>query len=124
MIQPTWDDEAILLGAEDFKEDGLGQQILKPKETRVYCIRRPVSRQEFYMAGQNDLRVAEILIVHPYEYSGEELVLFRGKKLKVVKTYEISPEELELTCTERLGDKNGGTFGEGNQGGKSGRRDL
>ena len=31
MIQPTWDDEAILLGAEDFKEDGLGQQILKPR---------------------------------------------------------------------------------------------
>lgn len=110
----TWDDELILLGAEDFKEDELGQQIVEPKETAVCCIRRAVSRQEFYLAGQNDIPVSEILIVHPYEYSGEKLVLFRGKKLKVVKTYEISLEELELTCTERLGDKNGATVKAGN----------
>lgn len=123
MNQPTWDDEVILLGAEDFKEDELGQQILMPKETEVCCIRRSVPRQEFYLAGQNDIQVSEILIVHPYEYNGEQLVLFRGKKLKVVKTYEISLEELELTCTERLGDKDGGALKAGNQGRKPGSRD-
>lgn len=115
MKQMTWDDEVTLLGVEDFKEDDLGQQIPEQTETRVYCIRRPVSRQEFYLAGQNDIPVSEVLIVHPYEYNGENAVLFRGKKLRIVKTYEISMEELELTCTERLGDKDGGALEEGNK---------
>ena len=30
------------------------------------------------------------------------LISSNGKKLKVVKTYQISAEELELTCTERI----------------------
>lgn len=114
MNRQTWDDEVTLLGVEGFTDDALGQQIPIQKETVVYCNRSPVSRQEFYLAGQNDIRVSEILVVHPYEYGGENLVLFRGRKLRVVKTYEISMEELELTCTERLGDKNGGTDKEGN----------
>jgi len=114
MNRQTWDDEVTLLGAGSFKEDALGQQIPVQKETVVCCNRRPVSRQEFYLAGQNDIQVSEILVIHPYEYGGENLVLFRGKKMRVVKTYEISMEELELTCTERLGDKNGGTVKEGN----------
>ncbi|MEY8412862.1 phage head closure protein [Lachnospiraceae bacterium 62-26] len=117
MKQMTWDDEVTLLGAEEFKEDDLGQQIPVQTETTVCCIRRPVSRQEFYLAGQNDIQVSEVLIIHPYEYNGESAVLFRGKKLRIVKTYEISMEEMELTCTERLGDKDGGALKAGNKGG-------
>jgi len=39
---------------------------------------------------------------HSYEYEGQRYIRFRGKKLKVIKTYPISTEELELTCTERI----------------------
>ncbi len=114
MNKQTWDEEVTLLGVEGFGEDALGQQVAAQKETVVCCDRRPVSRREFYLAGQSDILVSEILVVHPYEYGGENLVLFRGKKLRVVKTYEINMEELELTCTERLGDKNGSAVKEGN----------
>lgn len=116
MKQMTWDDEVTLLGTEGFEEDALGQQYPVPTETVVCCIRRPVSRQEFYLAGQNDIQVSEVLIVHPYEYDGENTLLFHGKKLQVVKTYEISMEELELTCSERLGDKNGSAHKAGDKG--------
>ncbi len=115
MKQMTWDDEVTFLGVAGFKEDALGQQIPVQAETTVYCTRRPVSRQEFYLAGQNDIQISEILVVHPYEYNGENMILFHGKKLRIVKTYEISMEELELTCTERLGDKDGGAPKTGNK---------
>ena len=48
------------------------------------------------------MEISENLIVHPYEYEGQRYIRFHGKKLKVVKTYQISAEELELTCTERI----------------------
>lgn len=106
MNNRTWDDEATLIGYAEYTEDELGQQIPIEKETTVFCCRDPVARQEFYLAGQNDIKVSEILIVHPYEYNGENVVVFNDQRLYVLKTYQISMEELELTCTEKIGDKN------------------
>lgn len=103
----TWNDTATLIGTDGYEEDELGQQEAIPRETTVCCCKQPISRQEFYLAGQSGIQVSEILIIHPYEYSGESTVVFNGKRLNVVKTYPISQEELELTCVEKLGDKNG-----------------
>lgn len=103
----TWDNEVTLIGASDGVEDDIGQRQPVDSETTVYCCQKPISRQEFYLAGQNDIRVSEILIVHPYEYGGENEVIFRGKRLSIVKTYPLSPEELELTCSEKIGGRDG-----------------
>jgi len=83
----TWDEKVILISSNGYEEDEIGQQ---------------VPRNEFYLAGQNNMEISENLIVHPYEYGGQRYIRFHGKKLKVVKTYQISAEELELTCTERI----------------------
>lgn len=107
MDSQTWDDEVTLIGVDGYAEDDLGQRIPVEKETTVFCCRKPIPRQEFYLAGQNSITVEESLIVHPYEYSGENAVIFHGKKLHVLKTYPLSPEELELTCTEKIGDRDG-----------------
>ncbi len=123
MKQMTWDEEVTLLGAGRFQEDELGQQMPVQTETVVCCIRCPVSRQEFYLAGQNDIRVSEILIIHPYEYSGENEVVFQGKRLRVVKTYEVSMEELELTCSELLGNRKECEDGAVDRTGAAGSRD-
>ena len=106
-MELTWDNEVTLLGADGYEKDALGQKVPKEKRTTVFCSRMPISRQEFYMAGQNDIEVSEILVVHPYEYNNENYVEFDGRKLKVLKTYHKSLEELQLTCIERLGDKSG-----------------
>lgn len=103
----TWDDTVELVKTIGYEEDELGQQ--KPIESRIEicCCKEPVSRNEFYLAGQSGIKVSEIVIVHPYEYSGEKYVISDGKRLAVVKTYKISMEELELTCTEKIGDRCG-----------------
>ena len=102
----TWNDVLKLIRVT-YKEDALGQQIAEETETEVYCCRQPIGRQEFYLAGQNDIEVSELFIVHPYEYSGENIVRYGDKRLRVVRTYQKNLEELELTCTEKLGDRNG-----------------
>lgn len=103
----TWDEEVTLIGTDGFETDALEQKVPKEKRTTVFCSKLPISRQEFYMAGQSGIEVSEIFVVHSYEYNNENYVEFNGKKLKVLKTYPKSLEELELTCTERLGDKTG-----------------
>lgn len=102
----TWDYQVTLIGTDGYEEDDLGQQIPVSKETTICCSKMPISRQEFYLAGQNDIHVSELLVVHPYEYGGENFVVFEGRRLRVIKTYPLSLDELELTCTEKLGDKN------------------
>jgi SPP1 family predicted phage head-tail adaptor len=106
MSDQIWSEEVTLIGTEGFTEDELGQQIPVETETTVCCAQKPTPRSERYLAGQSGIQISETLIVHPYEYSGENIVIFNGRRLRVLKTYKISMEELELTCTERLGDRN------------------
>lgn len=98
----TWDEKVVLISSNGYEEDELGQQVPIETEQEIWCCKEQVSRNEFYLAGQNNMEISEILIVHPYEYGGQRYIRFHGKKLKVVKTYQISAEELELTCTERI----------------------
>lgn len=102
----TWDDEVTLVGYTSFQEDDIGQQVPIETETTVCCCRMPVSRSEFYNAGQNGIEVSEILTVHSYEYNGENTVIFNGKRMRVIRTYRKNLEECELTCTERIGNGN------------------
>lgn len=98
----TWDEKVVLISSDGYEEDELGQQVPIEVEQEIWCCKEQVSRNEFYLAGQNNMEISEILIVHPYEYEGQRYIRFCGKKLKVVKAYQISMEELELTCTERI----------------------
>ena len=76
----TWDEEVILVGNSGFIEDELGQQIPQISERTVSCCRLPVSGAEFYKAGQNGIEISEMLTVHPYEYGGENIVIFQGRE--------------------------------------------
>lgn len=101
----TWDEEVILVGNSGFIEDELGQQIPQISERTVSCCRLPVSGVEFYKAGQNGIEISEMLMVHPYEYGGENIVIFQGRKLRVLRVYRKNLEECELSCTEKVGDR-------------------
>ena len=102
----TWDNILKLIGVT-YEKDELGQPIAKETETKVCCCRLPTPRDEYYKAGQNNIEVSETFTIHPYEYNGQNIVIFGEKRMKIVRTYKKNLEELELTCTERLGDKNG-----------------
>ena len=98
----AWNEKVVLISPIGYEEDELGQQVPIESEQEVWCCKEQVSRNEFYLAGQNNMEISEILIVHPYEYEGQRFVKFRERRMKVIKTYPISMEELELTCTERI----------------------
>ncbi|MFD1899961.1 phage head closure protein [Enterococcus termitis] len=107
MNELTWDDEVTLL-TDVYTEDKLGQPIKgTPKKEIVCCCKRPIGRSDHWAAGQNGIKLQQILIVHPYEYDGQATLIYEGEKLRVVDTYPINQEELELKCTQKIGDQNG-----------------
>ncbi|MBL1226603.1 phage head closure protein [Enterococcus sp. BWR-S5] len=109
----TWDDEVTLI-KEVYKLDEAGQLVYDAigqpiqdtdKKEKVCCYEKPISRSEHYAAGQNDIQVLYLLVVHPYEYEGETTVIYNDQRLHIEKTYLMNAEEIELTCIEKLGDQ-------------------
>jgi len=68
-------------------------------ETTIFCSKKTVTRNEFYSAAQAGLKPEIIFVIHDYEYNSEEKVKFEGITYKVLRTYSIDFEEIELTCS-------------------------
>jgi SPP1 family predicted phage head-tail adaptor len=99
----TYDHEVTLIN-QTYTEDEIGNQIPAETESTILCGRKSVTRSEFYKAAVNDLKPEIVLVVHPYEYDGQAKVRFEGTPYKVIRTYEASLEDLELTCEKVVAD--------------------
>jgi len=99
----TYDHELILI-AQGFQEDEIGNQV--PIETRktVLCNVKSVGRNEFYSAATAGLKPSIVFVIHGYEYNGEQKVEFESVKYNVVRTYSTDFEEIELTCERMAAD--------------------
>lgn len=98
----TYDHELTLIG-ETIEEDEIGNQ--RPVETRtmILCSVKSAGRNDFYSGAAAGLRPEYVFTVHAYEYSGERLVEFEGKRYSVIRTYQVDFEEMELVCERVVG---------------------
>ncbi|WJQ14581.1 phage head closure protein [Geobacillus stearothermophilus] len=99
----TYDHELVLI-AQEFVEDEIGNQIAQETRKTVLCNVKSVSRSEFYSAATAGLRPSIVFVIHGYEYDGEQEVEFESVKYRVIRTYSVSFEEVELTCERVLND--------------------
>lgn len=67
----------------------------------------PISRAEFYNAGQIGILPDYEFIVSAIDYHGQTMVEFNGQRLKVYRTYQKNANEIELYC-QYAGGLNGG----------------
>ncbi|WP_297420487.1 phage head closure protein [Clostridium sp.] len=93
----TYDYELTLI-SQTIIEDEIGNQIPEEIKTNIYCDLKSIGRNEFYTAAKSGLRPEVVFVIHNYEYSGEKEVLFESKRYKVIRTYLLDFEEVELTC--------------------------
>lgn len=95
----TYDHELTLIGHPVINKDEVGNQVPgDPIEVTILCGLQSVGRNEFYNAATYGMRPELIFTVHAYEYEGQQILRFEGKKYKVLRTYSTSFEEMELTC--------------------------
>lgn len=88
-----------LIGQTEGETDEFAQPIITETKTGVLATSVPVSRSEFYNAGQMGIRPEYEFIINPAEYSGEKIVeLDSGTRLNIYRVYESSPDQLEVYC--------------------------
>lgn len=79
-------------------EDEIGNQMPSETKTIILCDKKSVTRNEFYNASIAGLKPQVVFIVHGYEYNGETNVEFEGQRHKVIRTYQLNFEEMEIIC--------------------------
>lgn len=101
----SYDHELILITPAAIEYDDIGNQIeTDPIETPILCRLNSVGRSEFYNAATAGLRPELVFTIHGYEYNGQKLVKFEGVQYRVIRTYAVDFEELELTCERVAAD--------------------
>lgn len=98
----TYDHELTLIG-ETIVEDEIGNQQPVETQTTILCALNSVGRSEFYSGAAAGLRPELVFVIHSYEYSGERIVEFEGKRYSVIRTYQTGTEEIELTVERVVG---------------------
>ena len=68
-------------------------------DKEVWADRRSVKRQEFYSALAAGRSADVVFGVHADDYTGQTEVIFGGKNYSVMRSYQTTPDEVELTCT-------------------------
>ena len=97
-----WNHEITLISKKVTGKDKLLQPISEDVEVTLLCSKKKVTRSEFYQANQAGLRPSLVVEVHNFEYDNQEFAKFEGKQYRILKTYPIDSEILELTLTEVL----------------------
>lgn len=70
-------------------------------DTVIWAGRRSVKRSEFYQSTQAGYRADVIFSIYAFEYHGEEIVVLDNVLYDIVRTYQKTPDILELTCQMR-----------------------
>lgn len=100
----NWDLEVILLQENGTKKNKIGDTVPTYLERPLLAYEKPIPRSEYYLAGNSNLKLEKQIIVHPFEYEEEQLVIINGTKYQVEKHYKLSNEELELTLVAKKGN--------------------
>lgn len=69
----------------------------------VFCQVQSVSRNEFFLAGQNGLKPEYVFTVFFGDYDGEDTVEYNGVLYSVYRTYHARTDELELYVQKKVG---------------------
>lgn len=97
-----YDYELVLIN-QTFTKDEIGNQVPTENRTTILCDKKSAGRNEFYQAATAGLKPEIVFVIHAYEYNGEKVVEFEGKRYNVIRTYQVDFEELELTVERMVG---------------------
>ncbi|MDG3157599.1 phage head closure protein [Streptococcus suis] len=97
-----WNHEITLIAKNITGKDKLKQNITEEVKTVLLCRKKSITRSEFYQANQAGIRPSLVVDIHSFEYDNQELAEFEGERYRVIKTYPVDLETLELTLTGKL----------------------
>ena len=99
-----WDLEISVLAEDGYvQEKGKINKTVKYSETELLAYEKPIGRAELYYAGQSNIELTKIIVIHAFEYSDEQLVKINNTYYQIINTYKINNEEIELKLKSKKG---------------------
>lgn len=96
------------LGTVTEEENALGEKVETIAYTNyIFCDKRSVTRSEFYQAATTDYKPEIVLVLKITDYGNERYIKFNDEIFTVIRTYEVSSENIEITLEK--GVNHGGT---------------
>ncbi|PKM45955.1 MAG: hypothetical protein CVV01_05600 [Firmicutes bacterium HGW-Firmicutes-6] len=88
-------------------ENALGEKIETiTYPSYVFCDKRSVTRSEFYQAATTDYKPEIILKLKIIDYAGQKYIKLNNDLYTVVRTYEASSEDIEITLERGIAHGN------------------
>ena len=101
-----WRDMAYLCVPQETPDKFNSPQITGFTKREVICNVKGVKRTEFYQAQAAGYKPEISVEVKAFEYERERYLEFDGVMFKVIRTYPVAAENIELVC-EGLSSGNG-----------------
>ncbi|MBS6503981.1 MAG: phage head closure protein [Clostridium sp.] len=73
---------------------------------KIYANKKSITQSEFYQAQAQGFKPELKFEINSFEYESNKKIRYKGKIYKIFRTYEISPEKIEIVC---IGNVNAGT---------------
>lgn len=97
--------KTIQLIAQTQTQDAYGVWRKTETSRTVFCAVNSVTRDEFFDGGRNGLNPEYQITMFAYDYEGETIVVYEGKRYGVYRTYFGRNDTIEL-YVERKGGLN------------------
>lgn len=107
MANKVWDLDIDLIAPGKIETDEFGNQINHETFTQVQSYEKQIQRYEFYAAAQAGIRPNKLFVIHPFEYSGEPKIKVGNDIYYIIRTYQMSDDEMELYVETKVGERNG-----------------
>lgn len=95
--------DVIILIAETFTPDSIGQMVSTTSTSQVFCNIQSVSQSEWFQGGQNGLKPEYKVTMFAPDYSGQQEVEYKGIKYGIYRTYLRQDGLLELYLERKTG---------------------
>ncbi|MDU3522225.1 MAG: phage head closure protein [Clostridium saudiense] len=71
---------------------------------RIYANKKSITQSEFYQAQAQGFKPELKFEINSFEYEDNKKIRYKGKVYKILRTYEVSSEKMEIVC---IGNING-----------------
>lgn len=89
--------ETCYLGTLVTTRNEFGDIVKTLKLKKAFCEFKSITRQEFYLANNYNMKPSMLLNIRAEDYNGQEYVKYNKELFKVLKTYSKSKNTVELT---------------------------
>lgn len=93
----------ISLISKTYTEDAIGQKIPTEVETEIFADVASISANEFAKAGELGFKPLFKFNVWQNEYSGQEILKYKGVKYSIYRTYNNQKGRTELYAQKDVG---------------------